>query len=45
MPWSPEGRPSRRRKPMLKLTGRSLSLFIEYAFDDMFRSGGRPGTR
>jgi hypothetical protein len=80
MPSSLEGRPSTRRKQMLKSPGRSLSLAgrgirndllgrplaisfeitrrllafrkdlgtvfnTEYAFDDMFRSGGRPGIR
>lgn len=80
MPSSLEGRPSTRRKLMLKYPGRSLSLAgrgirndllrrppaisfeitrrllafrkdhgpvvnTEYAFDDMFRSGGRPVTR
>lgn len=45
MPSSLQGRPSTRRKQMLEYSGRSLSLSIEYAFDDMFRSGGRSVTR
>jgi hypothetical protein len=45
MPSSLHGRPSTRRKQLLRYPGRSLTLSIEYAFDDMFHSGGRSVTR